>query len=320
MNEAVTMQSSEAPVEAVLRDELAHGDVVLGTVGPVLGHLLANHDHSLFSDEIVSKVRGMAGDIARQLLIAEAEAGAASDPRGAAERGHAALTERLLAEPGLVAHCHVLALEAQLATRLEKRSGIDPVLSPLLQALIASDEAPVASTAMAALAAQARFVQQQRRMELPVEELPADLFDSVIASWFATLADPAAEPANAAASVLRRGYDESASRLGLLARLVAGMGAGVHAALSLSHAGPGLFLSALATASRQDRRLIVLATNERQLARLALALRAAGLKPREVEEQFLHLHPGITLPEGFDMLRADRAAALLATSARASVA
>lgn len=319
MNEAMTMQSSEAPVEAILRDELAHGDVVLRTVGPVLGHLLANHDHSLFSDEIVSKVRGMVGDIARQLLIAEAEAAEASDPRAVAERGRTALAERLLAESGLVAHCHALAVEAQVAARLEKRSGIDPVLSPLLQALIASDEAPVASAAMAALTAQARFVQQQRRMELPVEELPADLFDRVIAKWFGGLADPGSEPANAAASALRRGYDESASRLGLLARLVAGMAAGVQAALSLSHAGLALFLSALAATSRQERGLIVIATNERQIVRLALALRAAGLKPGEVEEQFLHLHPDMALPEGFDMLRADRAAALLAASGRVSV-
>ena len=74
------------------------------------------------------------------------------------------------------------------------------------------------------------------------------------------------------------------------------------------------FVSALALASGQDRDMAVLATNEGQLARLALALRAAGLKPAGVEEQFLALHPDVALPEGFETLGADRAAALLAQS------
>jgi hypothetical protein len=110
MNETVTMQSSEAPVEAFLRAELAHGDVVLGTIGPVLGHLLANHDHSLFSDEIVSRVRGMVGDVARQLLIARAEAANALDPRADADAKRDDLTMRLLSDSRLVGHCHALAL------------------------------------------------------------------------------------------------------------------------------------------------------------------------------------------------------------------
>lgn len=315
MNEAVSMQSSEAPVEAVLREELARGDVVLGTVGPVLGHLLANHDHSLFSDEVVSRVRGMAGDIARQLLAAGAAAMGEPGPRVAADEDRFRLTERLLAEPAFVGHCHALALEWQLTTRLDNRSAIDPVLSSLLQALVASDDPPTASTAMAALAAQARFVQQQRRMELPLGELPGDLFARILALW----GDAEKEGTSAASDTLRKEYDESASRLGLLARLIAGMGAGALAALSLSHAGVAIFLSALAAASHQDRELAVVSTNDRQLARLALALRAAGLKPREVEEQFVHLHPDVALPEGFDSLRADRAAAMLAASGRLAV-
>ncbi len=313
------MQSSDAPVEAVLRDELAHGDAVIGTIGPVLGHLLANHDHSLFSDEIVSRVRGMVSDLARQVLLAEAQAADAADPRRHAERERAVLAERLLADEQLVAHCHALALEWQLTTRLETRSAIDPVLSPLLQALIASDDGSVAATAMAALAAQARFAQAQRRMELPLGELPADLFHQVVATWMDGL-DHTAGSVAAAANALREDYDESAGRLGLLSRLVTGMGAGARAGLDIGHAGVALFLTALAASARHDRDLAVIATNDRQLARLALSLRAAGLKPREVEEQFLHLHPDTPLPDGFDQLRADRAAALLGGSARNSVA
>jgi len=303
MNEAVTMQASDAPVETALRDELARGDVVLGTIGPVLGHLLANHDHSLFSDEIVSRVRGMITDVARQL----AEGPADGDSATVDAQDCAQLAQRLLANSRLVEHCHALALESQLTARLERRSALDPVLSPLLQALIASDDGATASVAMAALAAQARFMQQQRRMQLSLAELPADLFGEVLAASNEGGAPDAADDR-------RREYDESASRLGLLDRLITGMGPGVLAALSLSHAGVAIFVSALAAVSRQERELAVISTSDRQLARLALTLRAAGLRPRDIEEQFLHLHPEIALPEGFDLLRADRAAALLATS------
>lgn len=319
MIETVMMQSSEAPVEELLRAELAQGDVVLGTIGPVLGHLLANHDHSLFSDEIVSRVRGMVGDVARQLLVARAEAANAIDPRADAEGKRGELTMRLLANSRLVSHCHALALEGHLTGRLENRSAIDPVLSPLLQALIASDEAGTASTAMAALAAQARFVQAQRRMELPLGELPADIFHAAIATWLGDEGGSLDETVARAVEQLRKSFDESAGRIGLLARLVTGMGAGSRAALSIPHAGAAIFLTALAATARWDRDLATVVTNDRQLARLALSLRAAGLKPREVEEQFLHIHPDIALPDGFEMLRADRAASMLEASGRSTI-
>ena len=49
-------------------------------------------------------------------------------------------------------------------------------------------------------------------------------------------------------------------------------------------------------------------------ARLALALRAAGLKQQAVEEQLLALHPQSAIPTGMESLGADRAAAILAVS------
>ncbi|MCB2089175.1 MAG: hypothetical protein KDD98_10180 [Sphingomonadaceae bacterium] len=307
-------QNPEIPVESILRDELAHGDVVLGTIGPIMGHLLANHDHSLFSDEIVSRVRGMITDVARQLLLALAEAGENADPRGFAQEHSAALTEQMAGHPPFLCHCHAMALEWHLTERLERRGTIDRVLSPLLQSLIASDDTGTASTAMSALAAQARFTQQQQRMELPIRELPGDLFHHALLS-LAAFAGPQAElVCRDAQKALRERYDESSSRLGLLTRLVLGMGNGSRAALSINHAGVALWLTALSMASHQDRDLTIVSTNDRQLARLALGLRAAGLKPAEVEEQFVYIHPHVSLPEGFDMLRADRAAEMLDAS------
>lgn len=305
------------PVEAILREDLAHGDIVLGTIGPILGHLLAQHDNSMFSDEIVARVRGMVGNVARQVLHVPGitENGDAVVPDAASE---SQLAAELSGNIHFLVHCHSLALEFQLTRRLEQRSGIDPVLSPLTQALIASDDQATASLAMTLLAAQARFMQQQQRMELPINELPADLYHFVLTTW-RTMSNEGPGGMTEAAEAeqrLRASYDEGSSRAGLLSRLISSLGAGISAALSVSHAGVALFTSALAVASRQDRDLTVLATNDSQLARLALALRAAGLNPKEVEEQFLYLHPDVSLPEGFEFLRGDRAAGLLAASGR----
>jgi len=42
-------------------------------------------------------------------------------------------------------------------------------------------------------------------------------------------------------------------------------------------------------------------------------LRAAGLKPADIERQFLAIHPEAMLPEGFDRLGTDMAASILAS-------
>lgn len=303
------------PVETVLRDELAHSDVVMGTLAPILGHLVVSTQNSLFNDEIVAQVRGMAASVAVQLLRAEALA-AKTDPDVIIAKRADDMAAHLLAHAGFLSHCHALTLERSLADQLLDRNAIDPVLTSMIQALISSDDQATATTAMAALAAQARFIQQQRRMELPVAELPGDLFHEVIGLWRTMDGSQEAAGAMTAAAHaemdLRARYDEGASRLGLLSRLVTGMGSGARAALSISHAGAALFLTALARMSHQHRDVVAFATNERMLARLALALRGAGMRPDEVEEQFLYIHPEVALPEGFEQLRVDRARELLA--------
>lgn len=314
MTHVETPVSAEAPVEAVLRDELAHGDVMLGTIGPILGHLIANHDHSLFSDEIVARVRGMVNGIAQQLLEIHAGETDEADPHGFARRNSAQLGEMIAGNPAFLGHCHSLAIECHLAERLRLRNAIDPVLSPLMQSLVASDDTATAALAMQALASQARFMQRQKRMQLPLTELPADLFHHALLSWRNYAGGLDSMTVARVETRMRRDFVESSSRLGLLSRLVEGMGGGARAALSVSHAGVALFLTALASASQQERDVTALSTNDRQLARLALALRGSGLNPREVEEQFLYLHPEISLPEGFSALRVDRARAMLAAS------
>jgi hypothetical protein len=143
--------------------------------------------------------------------------------------------------------------------------------------------------------------------------LPGDLFHMALVTMRAQ-GDPDDEFAAKAEERLRSSYDESRGRIGMISRLVTGIGGKAIEALAVDHAGVAIFLTALAIGSGQDRDLAVLATNDRQLARLALSLRASGLKPKAVEEQFLYLHPEVALPEGFDQLRPDRAAALLHSS------
>ena len=293
MGEDTMDLADEATAEAILRDELARETRALGSVVPVLRHLLASEGQRLVSDAILARVRGMLADLAAQLVAAGNEG--PSEP----------LAETLAADPALLAFCHALAAESHLAERLHQQRGIDPVLSPLLQELIASDTPAIAELAMNALAAQSRFIQSQRRMQLPLGELPAELFDTVLKAC----------SEGTALAPIRQSYDEGASRLGLLARLVAAMRRGAVAALALDHAGPALFASALATLAGQPRGHAVLACHEGQGARLALALRAAGLPPEAIERQFLTLDPAAPMPRDLAALSPDRARLLLAAVA-----
>lgn len=277
----------EDPVEAGLRAELARGDGLASGVGPVLRHLLVHDDREFFADDVLAALRGMIADAAAQL---------------APEEAPGQHTSALVDVPGLVPLAHALALETHVTRRLQEVQGLDPVLSPLLQALIASPDAETSALAMQVLAAQARFVQQQRRMQWPLREWPAELLHDALLTADTT-------PDHHAA--LRADYNEAATRLGLLSRLIGAMGPGVLAALDLSHAGVALFASALAHASGQSRAQALLSLLSRHKARLVLGLRAGGLNSSGIEAVLIALHPGAAVPEGLGRITPDRAAALL---------
>lgn len=302
-------------VEAILQQDLAHADSMLGTIAPILRHLLVNDDHTVFGDEIIARVRGMSADIARQLMARMLTVNKDEIPASMAEQVDA-LTLAIVGNATFLCHIHALALEAQLNDRLQARLALDPILPPLLQALVSSNDPVTSGMAMKLLASQARFCQSQRRMQLPLSELPGDLLHGclVVMRTVAGVDEASQTQAAAAETVIRGEFNEAKSRLGLISRLVTGMGGGAVAALSIIHAGPAIFLSALALASGQSRDVAVLATNESQVSRFALSLRAAGLKPQAIDEQFLAFHPNIALPDGFERLTADRAAAILVGS------
>lgn len=296
-------QADEAALAAILREELAREARALDAVVPVLRHLLASEGQRLVSDAILARVRGMLSDLAAQLIAAAA----GRDPalRFAAAQltpDHEALAAELAGDPALLAHCHALAAESLLAERFHQHRALDPVLSPLLQELIASDAPEIAELAMNALAAQSRFIQSQRRMELPLGELPAELFHVVTARHAGV---PEAGRRLAAA------YDEAASRLGLLARLVSAMRRGAIAALALDHAGAALFASALGVLGRAPREQAVLAGQDGQSLRLALMLRSAGLEADAIARQVLLLDPAAPPLHDLAALSPERARLLL---------
>lgn len=305
MIERVGHPSGGESLEAELCRDLARGDAMAETLLPILRHLIAAEDSSVFSDEILARVRGMLAELARSLLEAAEGPGehAGAEP----------LVRAFIDNPALLSHVHAQALEWQLAQRLQVRLALDPVVSPLLQALIASPDAAAQALAMTYLAAQARWCQAQRRMTLTWRELPGDLLHGALLS-LRTLAGEGGEAAERIARTeraIRSSYDEATGRLALAARLVAALDGAGHAALSLDHAGVSLFLTALAWRSGQPREAAVLSTHEAQSARLALALRSAGLEPVNIRAHMMTLHGDVTLPAGFDRLDPEAAGRLL---------
>jgi len=302
-----------APAEAALRQALARGDAMLRSAPQMLRHLLSIDRSALFSEEVVAKVRGMLGDVAQQLLGPEVGDG----------DSHDRLTTSLAENGALLGHIHGLVLEGQLTESLRHRLTLDPVLSPLCQALIASEDAATADTAMRWLAAQARFCQNQRRMQLPLSELPPEVLHAALAvAHTQRIVEAADTPAGAAHhadehhAAIRATYDEGATREGLATRLVAGMGGGMGAALALTHAGFGLFATALARATGQHRDLVVQTLQPGLALRAALSLRAAGVRQEDIAPTLLALDPAAGLPEGFGPMAPEHAAAILAQEER----
>ncbi len=303
-------RSAQSAIEAILRDELVRGDLALSGVAPVLAHMLAGSGGSLVSEAIVARLRGMLGHLSHQLLASKSDNYSSRD----ADR----LTDFLVSDGAILSHCYAIAMEGHLSERLERKTGIDQVLTPLMQELIASTSSEVAELAMKALAAQSRFVQSQKRMDMPIGELPADVFQILLRLWEQSPSNSADDDAKTALKAslakLKADYDEGATRTGLLARLVSAMRGGARAALSLEHAGLALFATALNALTKQPRELAILSCHERQSARLALSLRAAGMIESEIEQQFALLHPEQQLPGGFDDLLPDRAQTLISQS------
>jgi hypothetical protein len=302
--------------EEGLAQALAREGATLASVPAMLRHLLLHDGQALLSEDVLARLRAMLADLAAQLVSAVENTHAAVLPP-------VAVLARLLPQvPGMLLHLHAIALEWQQTERLQERLGLDPVLSPLMQALVASGDGAVSARAMQMLAAQARFVQGQRRLQLPITELPAELLHGALAALHAVCGqmDPHGDlPLHAAQAeqALRDRYDEAGTRLGLLAQTVSAMGAGALAALAPAHAGVAIFATALAMGSQQSREMAVLAMQNGHLARLALSLRAAGLALGALVDAVNTLDADVTVPVAIGRLSVDTAARMLALEGEA---
>jgi hypothetical protein len=290
------------PVEDSVRAYVERGDDLARATQPILRHMLDSDAGALFGDEVLARIRGMQTHLARQMV------GAGASDLGLAHDQELALVQALSDCAPLLAHFHAQALEWRLAERLEQQFSIDPVVPPLLQALISSPEPETQDLAMKLLAAQARWGQAQRRMQLPLAELPGELLHLALRALRSVCGETAAQ----AEAAIRASYDEASSRLGLAARLVTSMGHAAKVALDLRHGGSALFVTALSLGSGQPRDAVILSTHEGQATRLALELRAADLSIAAVEQQLVLLHGEVRLPAGFERLGPDHAGAILA--------
>ncbi len=298
-------------IASALREQIAQGDQALMGLGAVVAHLLAQPAGALVNEAIIARLRGMIEDITRQLLGSQRDVDL-NDPAIADHiDGFSAV---LMANKPLLEHCHAMALEGRLTEQLERTSSLEQILSPLMQELIASERADVAELAMAALAAQSSFVQHQARMAINLNDLPAELFHSVLAQWQDFAKRREIDLTIQSVEALRTGYDESATRGAKLSRLVTAMGKGARASLELPHAGIALFTTALGMASSQSRQLAVISCFSGHLGRLTLALRAAGLTADEIRPSLAMLDPSATLPAGLDEIHPDQAHSILRDS------
>lgn len=317
MNKTASSNTAADHVEQALCDTLAQEGAMLASARPVLKHLLSGNGHLLLNEQIVARVNAMLRDISRQLLFAQAEAADISDRDAFADERQAGLAVSLSSDADLLGHLHALAVEDSATTRIQQVNGNDPVLSPLLQELAGSEDEAVAGKSMSVVAAQARFVQQQTRMELPITELPGDQFHTIL-KIMREQAEGYKKPAKYAAKFLRASYDEGEARLGRIIQLLMCLGDDLGDALDLDRAGVAIFSTALALASGQERSRVIMAFNHGQSASFALCLRASGMAEEELYSHFLTVHPDAELPTGFPEIHAEKAIALLADSHAAS--
>ena len=312
MVQAASSEGLAQVVEATLREDLARSDEQLAGSVPILRHLLLSEGAALFGEEIVARVRGMIDDLAHQLAVALAQAAGRPEPEALPSSAALVLATAIAANPAFLSHFHALALEWHLTMQLEARIALDPVVPPLVETHMALPEPGAAGVAMALLASQARFCQSQRRMQMPVGELPGDLFRIAVMTMHACAGEDASCEANEAERRLRAAYDEPRTRLSLLSRMLDADSARGQS-LDIAKAGVALFLTAVARGAHQSRECATMALTDGQATRFALALAACGVEPTSIQAQLLAVHPDAVVPDGAVTIERDRALALLST-------
>jgi len=286
--------------EDLLRAELARGRRALAAVPTVISSLVNDASPALFSEEAVARTRGMMDSLAMQL----ARSCGGEEPDRAALRSLAATLTGI--EP-LLTHCHAMALEGTLLVRLGA-DGIDPVLSPFLQQAISGAEPDFAAQAMRVLAAQGRFVQAWRRMELPLAELPADLLELASAACEKHVGERApSAPQDGAEQA-----DERQTRSEQIASLLLSGSDGLAHGLDPELAGVSLFVSAASLSTGIPRSTVIQTIAGGQETRLAMMLGACGVDSADRLDAIARFSPDAIRPTLAIDLSPQRARELLA--------
>lgn len=285
--------------EDLLRAELARGRRALAAVPMVISALVNEGSPALFSEEVVARTRGMTDSLAVQL----ARGCTGEEPD---EAILAPLTAALTGMKPLLTHCHALALEGNLLVRLGAQ-GLDPVLSPFLQQAISGADPDLATLAIQVLAAQGRFLQAWRRMELPLAELPVDLFGQVRAACQTYLGERGFPVANSDGKATDR-----QTRSEQIASLLLSGSDGLTQALDPERAGVSLFVSAASLSTGIPRTTVIQTIAGGQEARLALMLGACGVDTAARLAAIARLSPDATCPASAIGLSPERARVLLA--------
>lgn len=300
---AAEAQTSNSPgnspvapsAESLLRADLARARATQAAVPQVLGQLLATDHDGLFSEEVLAHTRGVLDSLALEMLRE------VDRPDG---ESLARLTAALAGESALLGHCHALALEWQLTERLQRESRVDPVLSTQVQNAIADPDGERAALGMGVLAAQARFVQAQRRMQSSLAEVPADLLHLALFR----LAETCGERGEVAGGIIRARHDEGRGRCALMTRLLLSLDEGFTSAINPGDAGVALFVTALSLATGLPRDRTIVAAAAGQSAVLATMLIASGMERDQAAKVLLVLQPDIEPPA--HCLSTDRAGAM----------
>lgn len=307
---AVSFEHTTAPhgEDSALSELLATGEQTRRSLPSQLRHQIGFADPSLFDDELVARTRGLLVHLTAQIAGDRPQGSDNPDYR----EGRDAILRAVFTQPGLLAHCHALALEYRLTRKLAASAGIDPLLPTLLQELIASPSEPTSRLSSSFLAAQSRFLRDMERMQLPLRQLPAELLNIALGIGREQSNDPLM--ADAIRQAVQASYDEGATRVALMQRLVSLPDYPQLRGWQVEQTGVPLFLAGLLPVAGPDYHDVVLSTTESQMARLALTLRTRGCNPRVVSRNLLLLHDRTALQVGASTDPAT-ASALLAESA-----
>ena len=297
----------------ILREALMREDTSLRQVGPILSHLLTVSDRALFNDRVLATVRGMASDLAGQVLAFEA--GIRGQTASKYVRQHEGqTTAMLLRHDAFVRFAHMLALETQFLDRVEREAGLDPAMPPLTEALATASDSTLSEQARQLIAAQMRFLKQARPMSLPMGELPAELLHDILALWRSSASERGIEITDRQMQDIIKPFDEAKSRLSLLDRMLFELNGASNTPVKLGQGGGSLFLSDVANRTGSSRADVALATTEDQYARLVLLLKAGGYPRAAIEEQLLIIHPGLKVSRDLIEIAVHEAQLLLRSS------